>query len=417
MLQDLQWLIRAVDRIGADRADSRDQQLRKALLVRASVMFIAAGAAWGIFYILFAEPLAGAIPLGYAIFSALSVAFFAVTRRYEWFRRSQLLLVLFLPFLLQIALGGYINASAVIIWSLICPLGALVYDEPRRAPRWFLGYLALVALSGLLQPYVRVVNNLSPALALFLFVMNIGAVSSIIFVVLYMFVGQQNRLYDLLHREQQKSESLLLNVLPEEIATRLKNDRHTIADQFDAVSVLFADLVGFTPLSTLLSPAEMVELLNDIFMQFDALAEKYGVEKIRTIGDAYMVAAGVPCPRPDHAQALARMALDMCAYIQWRPPFAGHAIDFRIGINSGPAVAGVIGRKKFQYDLWGDTVNTASRMESHGTGGRIQISRETYELLKAEFTCEPRGKVLVKGKGEMETWYLVGVKPVDPPRA
>ena len=146
------------------------------------------------------------------------------------------------------------------------------------------------------------------------------------------------------------------------------------------------------------------------FVHFDALAERYNVEKIRTIGDSYMVAAGVPCFRPDHAQALARMALDMSRHIQSRPPYAGHTIDFRIGINSGPAVAGVIGRKKFQYDLWGDTVNTASRMESHGTGGRIQITRDTYELIKEEFVCERRGMVMVKGKGEMETWYLVGTK-------
>ena len=405
-----QQLFAALDRIGADSVDDLNIRLQKALLVRASVFFIAAGAAWGVLYVIFAEPLAGAIPLGYAIFSALSVVVFANTRRYELFRLSQLLLILLLPFLLQLALGGFINASAVVLWALICPFGALVCDEPRRAPYWFLGYLALVVLSGLLQPYVRVVNNLSTDLVLIFFVLNVGTVSVFAFGLLYYFVGQKNRFYDLLRFEQQKSETLLLNVLPEEIAMQLKAGRQTIADQFEAVSVLFADLVGFTPLSTLLSPTQMVELLNDIFVHFDALAEQYNVEKIRTIGDSYMVAAGVPRPRPDHAQALARMALDMSRHIQARPPYAGHTIDFRIGINSGPAVAGVIGRKKFQYDLWGDTVNTASRMESHGTGGRIQITRDTFELVKEEFICERRGMVMVKGKGEMETWYLVGLK-------
>jgi adenylate cyclase len=157
-------------------------------------------------------------------------------------------------------------------------------------------------------------------------------------------------------------------VLPEEIATRLKDGHQTIADEFDAVSVLFADLVGFTPLSTQLSPTEMVELLNDIFLQFDALADRHAVEKIRTIGDSYMAAAGVPCARPDHAQALARMALDMCECIRTRPPYGGHTIDFRIGINSGPAVAGVIGRKKFQYDLWRDT--------QHGQPHRVAWQRQ-----------------------------------------
>ena len=165
--------------------------------------------------------------------------------------------------------------------------------------------------------------------------MNIATVSTFAFILLHYFVGQKNRFYELLRVEQQKSESLLLNVLPEEIATQLKAGRQTIADQFEAVSVLFADLVGFTPLSTQLSPTQMVELLNDIFLHFDALAERYNVEKIRTIGDSYMVAAGVPCVRPDHAQALARMALDMSRHIQSRPPYAGHTIDFRIGINSG----------------------------------------------------------------------------------
>lgn len=407
---NLQPLLASLDRIGANPLDSSDVRLQKTLLVRASLFFIAAGAAWGVLYIIFAEPLAGAIPLGYVIFSTLSVISFAITRRYALFRLSQLLLILFLPFLLQLALGGFIHASAVIIWALICPFGALVFDKPQRAPYWFLGYLVLVILSGILQPYVRVVNNLPPDLNLAFFVLNLGTVSALAFGLLYIFVAQKNVFYDLLHIEQQKSENLLLNVLPEEIATRLKASQQTIADQFDCVSVLFADLVGFTPLSTELSPTEMVELLNDIFLYFDGLAEKYGVEKIRTIGDSYMVAAGVPCVRLDHAQALAGMALDMCRYIQARPPYAGHVIDFRIGINSGPAVAGVIGRKKFQYDLWGDTVNTASRMESHGMGGKIQITRETYELIKDDFICERRGWVMVKGKGEMETWYLEGVR-------
>ncbi len=155
----------------------------------------------------------------------------------------------------------------------------------------------------------------------------------------------------------------------------------------------------------------MVRLLNEIFSHFDSLVEKYDLEKIRTIGDNYFVASGVPRPRPDHAHALARMALDMCEYISSRPPSrTGKRLDFRIGINSGPVVAGVIGRKKFVYDVWGDAVNLGSRMESTGTAGKIQIGRATYELIKDDFACEPRGTVTVKGKGEMETWYLVGLR-------
>lgn len=397
-------------RIGADAGDSEEIRLQKTLLLLGSLMFIFAGALWGLIYWAFGEWLAGAIPLSYAVVSSISVAGFGRWRRYGLFRFSQLCLILLLPFLLQIALGGFINSSAVILWSLICPIGALLFADVRQAARWFLAYLFLVAVSGLLQGYVRNSNNLPPGLVILFFVMNIGAISTIVFVLLEFFINQKDLAFRLLHVEQEKAENLLLNILPKEIAARLKNQPGTIADAFDAASILYADLVNFTPLSVELPPKTMVELLNEIFSHFDLLVEKYGVEKIRTIGDNYMVASGVPTPRPDHAQALAKMALDMRDYLEARPPSYGKKLDFRIGLNSGPVVAGVIGRRKFQYDLWGDPVNTASRMESSGVAGKIQISRETYELVKDEFLCEPRGTVQVKGKGEMETWYLVGVK-------
>jgi adenylate cyclase len=160
-------------------------------------------------------------------------------------------------------------------------------------------------------------------------------------------------------------------------------------------------------MSAKMSPTDLVDLLNEVFSYFDNLVEKYDVEKIKTIGDCYMVASGVPRPRPDHAHVLARLALDMRQFVN-QSKFGAHKISLRIGINSGPVVAGVIGRKKFIYDLWGDAVNTASRMESHGSEGTIQITRATYELIKDDFVCEPRGTVYVKGKGEMEAWQICG---------
>lgn len=396
--------------VGADPHDSPELRLQKRMLVAASSMFIAAGALWGIMYFALGEYVAGAIPFGYAVFSSISVIVFARSRNFQLFRFTQLLLILLLPFLLQIALGGFIHSSAVVLWSIICPVGALAFSGLRSALRWFLAYLALIVLSGFLQAYARPANNLSPALIIFFFVMNIAAVSAILFVILAYFISQKDYAFQLLALEQEKSENLLLNILPKEIAPILKNNPGTIADHYDGASILFADIVNFTPWSVELPPKEMVEMLNEIFSYFDSLLDKYGVEKIRTIGDNYMAASGVPTPRPDHAQALARMALDMCAYIESRPPRNGKRLDFRIGINSGPVIAGVIGKRKFVYDLWGDPVNTASRMESNGMPGRIQITQATYELLKDEFVCEPRGKITIKGKGEMETWYLVGVK-------
>lgn len=209
-----------------------------------------------------------------------------------------------------------------------------------------------------------------------------------------------------LETEKAKSDRLLLNILPEVIVERMKRTTGTIADEFAGVSILFADLVNFTQLSQRVSPRELVELLNELFTKFDELVEKRGLEKIKTIGDCYMVAAGVPQPRRDHALAIVAFALDLRDYLQ-DPENNRGGLEVRIGVNSGPVVAGVIGTRKFVYDLWGDTVNTASRMESHGVVGQIQISRETYELVKDDFKLEYGGRKPVKGKGDMEVWYVL----------
>lgn len=226
-------------------------------------------------------------------------------------------------------------------------------------------------------------------------------------------VTERSRLIELLQRERAKSDALLLNILPQEIADTLKNENRVIAQRFDEVSILFADIVAFTPLSATLSPTQLVEILNEVFSLLDALAERYGVEKIKTIGDCYMVAAGAPRPRADHAHVLTQMALDIQATVA-QHTFQGHRLAFRIGINSGAAVAGVIGYKKFSYDLWGDTVNTASRMESHGAPGVIQVTAATYELIKDAFSCESLGVVPVKGKGELPVWRVTGIKSDTP---
>ncbi|TNE49363.1 MAG: adenylate cyclase [Deltaproteobacteria bacterium] len=209
-----------------------------------------------------------------------------------------------------------------------------------------------------------------------------------------------------LQEEQDKVEQLLLNVLPAEIASRLKQ-QETIADSFDNATVLFADLVGFTALSQKIPPEELVDLLNGLFTCFDELVEKYGAEKIKTIGDAYMAAAGIPKKRTDHALVIACLALEMQEILGHFNDTYGYTLGLRIGIHSGPVVAGVIGRSRFLYDLWGDTVNTASRMESHGEEGHIQVSHDSYLLLKDSFIFEPRGAINVKGKGSMKTWWLV----------
>jgi adenylate cyclase len=210
--------------------------------------------------------------------------------------------------------------------------------------------------------------------------------------------------------QQEQSEKLLLNILPKAIAERLKLEQSTIADSFEEVSVLFADIVGFTELSARMSPTELVKRLNVIFSHFDQLAEKYGVEKIKTIGDAYMVVGGLPTPREDHAEAIAQMALGMQEKIANLSAETGERLAIRIGINSGPVVAGVIGVSKFTYDLWGDTVNVAARMEVTAFANSIQVTAVTYELLKDKYVLDKRGIIPVKGKGDMVTYWLIKKK-------
>lgn len=397
-------------RIAADPADSDELKLQKTLMVSGSAMIAIAAFLWSLIYFYFGEYVAGAIPFSYTIISSMSIIFHALTRRYQFFRFSQLLLILLLPFLLMIALGGFVNSSAVILWAFLCPLGAILFSEPRRAPWWFLAYALLVVLSGFLQPFARLSNNLPVEVITLFFVMNIAVISTIAFVLLYYFVYQKNEFLRMLGIEQDRSERLLLNILPREIAEILKVENRVIADAYESASVLFADLVGFTPMTAEMEPRKMVELLNEIYSHFDDLVEKYGVEKIRTIGDNYMVASGVPRPRADHAEAMANMALEMWAFLGQFKDGSGKQVHFRIGINSGPLVAGVVGRRKFQYDVWGDAVNVASRMESQGVPDRIQVTAATHDLIGDKFDFNPRGAIDVKGKGEMETWFLMGAR-------
>jgi class 3 adenylate cyclase len=202
-----------------------------------------------------------------------------------------------------------------------------------------------------------------------------------------------------------QADSLLLNVLPGSVAARLKRGE-IVADLFDQASILFADMVNFTPFSSHLSLPDLVRVLNDVFSEFDVMAGRFGLERVKTMGDGYLVAAGVPEPRPDHAAVLVQLGLDMCAYFN-QQTFAGQKLGLRVGINSGPIVAAVIGLKRFSYDVWGDTVNIASRMESHGSSGVVQITESTYCLVRDHFACEPRGRIEVKGKGSMAVWRVI----------
>src|SRR5919106_1653401 len=393
--------------VGVDPHDDEDLCARKALLVRISALILPVAALWGALYLALGSPV-GLVPLVYFGVLLGAIVVFARTRDFPWLLLVGQVDIVLAPTLSMALLGGFVEAGGVGLWGILAPLAALVFSDVRSAVRWYVAYL-IVFLGFVIAGEVigPIWTTLPGWFTSTMLALNIAVGGTIVFTLLAIFARQRAEALAALRVEQAKAENLLLNILPRSIADRLKAQAQPIADQFESASILFADVADFTPWSERLTPAEVVGYLDHLFSDFDELAERYGLEKIKTIGDCYMVAAGVPTPRPDHARALALMALDMLEAMRSDDEVGRLGLELRVGINSGPVVAGVIGRKRFLYDLWGDAVNTASRMESHGTPGRIQITRATYELLADEFACEPRGTVTVKGKGEIEAWYLV----------
>jgi adenylate cyclase len=406
--------------VGADPQDDEDLRARKALLVLISVLILPVAALWGVLYLAFGSPV-GVVPLVYFVVLLGAIGVFSRTRDFPWLLRVGQVDILLAPTLSMIPLGGFIAAGGVGLWAILAPLGALVFSGVGSAVRWYVAYVVVFLGSGIAGEIIGPVRDPLPGwFTTTMLALNIVVGGAIVFTMLAVFASQRSAALAALRVEQAKAENLLLNILPSSIADKLKAQTQPIADQFVSASILFADVVDFTPWSERLSPADVVGYLDHLFSHFDELAERYGLEKIKTIGDCYMVAAGVPTPRPDHARALALMALDMLEAMRSNDEVGHLGLELRVGINSGPVVAGVIGRKRFLYDLWGDAVNTASRMESHGTPGRIQITRATYELLADEFECEPRGTIALKGKGEVEAWYLIRSRrdrPADVPAA
>ena len=396
-----------VARVGADPHDDEDLAARKALLVLISVLILPVAALWGASYLALGSPV-GVVPLVYFGILLGAVVVFSRTRDFSRLLRVGQADILLAPTLSMIPLGGFLKSGGVGLWGILAPLAALVFSDVRSAGRWYVAYLVVFLGSGIAGEVIGPIWSLPPGwFTTTMLALNIAVGGTIVFTLLAVFASQRRDALVALRQEQAKAENLLLNILPRSIADRLKAQPQRIADQFDSASILFADVVDFTPWSEARPPPEVVGYLDRLFSHFDELAERYGLEKIKTIGDCYMVAAGVPTPRPDHAHALALMALDMLEAMRSADEVARVGLQLRVGINSGPVVAGVIGRKRFLYDLWGDAVNTASRMESHGTPGRIQITHATYELLADEFEFEPRGTIAVKGKGEIEAWYLL----------
>ena len=355
-------------------------------------------------------------PYAYIVISFTSLLLFYHFRKMAYFAFTQLSMLLVMPFFMQWILGGFEASSGIAIWSVIAPVGALMILGTRQSAPWFLLFFTLLMFSwwmnGIFASYAL---HIPQQIKTMFFLVNIGGPASLLYFLIRFFETQRDLVMlaldqknQQLEQEQDRSERLLLNILPKSIADRLKRGESRIADSYDSATIMFADLVDFTRISSNMTPDDIVDLLGRVFSRFDQLTEKYGVEKIKTIGDAYMVVCGAPELREDHAEAVANLAIEMQQALVELSVDTGKTLMMRIGINSGPVIAGVIGNTKFSYDLWGDTVNMASRMEHYGLSNVIQITEATYHLIEHKFRFEKREPLNVKGKGEVQSYFLIG---------
>jgi class 3 adenylate cyclase len=349
--------------------------------------------------------------------------FYIRSRNFDFFRVTQLSLFLFLPFIAQWSGGTIITTSGVSLWGLLAPVGAILCIGVSQSVGWFIAWVVLSAVSGVVDLYLvdyslaAQKTGVPVRTTLVFFTLNFISVATIIYLLLRLSIVEKRKVQKSLEvahlqivAEQERSEKLLLNILPAPIADRLKTSDKTIADGFADVTVMFADIVNFTHVAANMSPSQVFAMLNRIFSAFDELAEQYGLEKIKTIGDAYMVAGGLNEDIDDYAAAIADMAIAMRDLL--RRDFSVNAshLEVRIGIGTGPIVAGVLGKKKFIYDVWGDTVNIASRITTEGVPGMIQCDTTTYNRLLPNFDFHEPQTIYLKGKGNMTVYRLIGRK-------
>jgi adenylate cyclase len=402
--------------VGVLPTDSDEERLRKATLTLIVVIIVPLATIWTVTYGTLGHWWSALIPLWYQILAATSFLVFVWNKRYLLFCFVQLLLILLLPLLMHLSLGGFAASSGVVLWSFVAPLGALLCRGTRYSIPWFVAFGLVITAAAIADPLVAQRSaGLPQWIRILFFALNLFTVSLTSFLLLQYFVrGRDVARWELdlkhqeLQQEQARSEQLLLNILPEPIAGRLKAGETLIADGVPDATVLFADIVGFTSMSRRIEPEKLIVVLNDLFSSFDKLAEQHCLEKIKTIGDSYMLVGGIPEWRDDHVEAVCNMALAMQPAMRALSHDLDYALSLRIGIDTGPVVAGVIGQRKFSYDIWGDTVNTASRMATFGSPGAIQVTGNVVSRLKDQYLFQSRGAVEVKGKGMMHVYLLRG---------
>lgn len=407
---------------GVEPGDSAELQLNKQLLMFATGLASAASMSWLAIYWAIGPQFSVTWPYLFQLAMAGNLVLYILTRNFNFFRVAQLTLFLFAPFVIQWSIGNFISASGIVLWGLLAPVGAILFFGVRESLAWFFAWIFLIALSGFFD-FVLADSVSKPDIAvpvatsIVFFVLNFSAVATMIYVLLRFSTQEKHKAqarleeaHQLLQAEQERSEKLLLNVLPAPVALRLKNNEQSIADGFADATVMFADIVNFTQAAANMTPGQVFTMLNNVFSAFDDLADQLGIEKIKTIGDAYMVAGGINTKNPDYTAAIADLALAMHGVLQRDLPVNTTHLEMRIGIATGPVVAGVVGKKKFIYDLWGDTVNLASRITDESLPGMIHCDAATHHRIASRFDfAEPR-TIHLKGKGDMALYRLLGRK-------
>jgi class 3 adenylate cyclase len=386
--------------IGLRAGDDPDLRVRKRTAVAVVYALILAGLFYAALAIAADRPVVLAFSLGQIVAQLITLTFFHRTGHLRGVVVAIIVIGMATIASGVVTLGGMQQSNGNIIFAVLTPIGAVLLLGRRAAIPTFLVFVALVLWATVTDPLWRDITSPVPeGMGVGLYAVNLILTCAIALGLVVFIDGERVA-------AKARSESLLLNVLPEAIVERLQGGEQVIADHCPEVTVLFSDVVDFTPFSERVEPQRVVAVLDDLFSAFDALAERYRLEKIKTIGDAYMVVAGVPESRADHAEVMLEMAIAMHRAADEQPPLDGHRLRMRTGIASGPVVAGVIGRRKFSYDLWGDTVNTASRMESSGMPGCIQVTEATWLRVRDRYPWQVREGVEVKGKGPMTTYLL-----------
>ena len=402
-------------------SDSEEEKLQKTLLIFACGLMGFAAMLWLAIYHAMGIRYSATVPLVYLLVSATTLAVYLWNLDLAFFRFAQTSLYLFVPFIMQWSIGSYVTSSGVVLWALLAPIGVMIFQGPKQSVPWFFAYIVMTAMSGFFDYYLAYGNDRQVGMPLqtiaVFFVLNFAAMSTIVYMLVNYFVRGSERLkreldrqHGLVKIEQEHSERLLLNVLPAHIAERLKRDPSAIADGLADCTVMFADLTAFTRLAEELPPGKLVALLNEVFSWFDRLADDYGLEKIKTIGDAYMVAGGLFDQSSRYTEAVADMALEIQGKIATHKTPSGEPLGIHIGIGTGPVVAGVIGVKKFIYDLWGNTVNMASRL-TDAPGGGIVIDAATQRRLSGRYQFEGPKTLTVKGQRQIVSYRVIAKLP------